>query len=405
MVFAAAVGVTLLWWAVLPSELRGNDSSDYRDFYAPVAQRWLNGQGWTQPDGTLALRYPPGYPLLLAGVYTIAQGLHLSEAYGLAAVTLMGMGLTAGLIFALARSFWPLWPAAAVAGVWMTYPCVLWLTKQPNSEIPFCVFFYAGLAGLLPALLNRRGSWKSYGAAGFCFGLAMLLRPIALGFSLTAGLMVLLTYRGPGHGRRYGLMALVLLGSWVAVLPWEGWVYGRTGRVIPLSDNGPASIFDGLAFTASEVAVRSGAIPLDVQRLAQDLHGYEMDAAPLSKVGRHLQRAFAEQPWTVVKLVGLKLARSWYGTDSTRYEWPILALQLLYLTVVLWSGWCAWRRGGVTRRLVVCVGLGVLYFWGMTTMVLSIVRYMTPVMGLCFLLLPAAWLGGARGDVRERAAA
>ena len=29
-----------------------------------------------------------------------------------------------------------------------------------------------------------------------------------------------------------------------------------------------------------------------------------------------------------------------------------------------------------------------LYFWGMTTLVLSIVRYMFPVMGLLFILMP-----------------
>ncbi len=405
LVFAAAVGVTLLWWSLLPADFRGNESSDYREFYAPVAQRWLNGQGWTEPNGATALRYLPGYPLVLAGVFALSQALQVPETYGLAAVTLIGMGLTAVFILALGRSFWPLWPAMGVVGVWLTYPCVLWLTKQPNSEIPFCVFFYGGLTCLLPALLHGRGTWKHYGLAGFCFGLAMLLRPIALGFSLVAGLMVLVAYRGQTHWRRYGLMALVIAGSWIAVLPWESWVYWHTGQVIPLSDNGPASIFDGLVFTASDVVVRPGAMPPDVQRLTQSLHRFETHETPLRGVGRSLQQALVTQPWTVVKLVGLKLGRSWYATDSTRYELPILYLQLFYLIAVLWGGWCAWRRGGVMRRLVACVGFAVLYFWGMTTLVLSIVRYMTPVMGLCFLLLPAAWpaWSGAASEDCEKA--
>lgn len=154
LVFAVSIGVTLLLWAMLPADVRGNESSDYREFYAPVAERWLNGQGWTEPNGAVALRYPPGYPLLLAGVFTVTRGLQVSDAAGLAAVTLIGMGLTTALLFALARHFWPLWPSLAVAAVWTTYPCLLWLTKQPNTEIPFCVFFYAGFAGLLPALLS-----------------------------------------------------------------------------------------------------------------------------------------------------------------------------------------------------------------------------------------------------------
>lgn len=158
-------------------------------------------------------------------------------------------------------------------------------------------------------------------------------------------------------------------------------------------------MFDGFAFTASPVDVRPGAIPPDVRELAQALRRHEAGTAPLREVGRSLQEAVGTQPWTVAKLVGIKMARSWYGTDSTRFERPTLALQLVYLAAVLWSAWCAWRQGGAARRLVVCVGLVVLYFWGMTTMVLSIVRYMTPVMGLCFLLLPAALPHGARGRV------
>jgi hypothetical protein len=56
---------------------------------------------------------------------------------------------------------------------------------------------------------------------------------------------------------------------------------------------------------------------------------------------------------------------------------------------MLWQG----AAGG--RRWLVVSGMLVLYYWGMTVLVLSIVRYMLPAVGLLFLwqavALERAW--------------
>ncbi|ETW93438.1 MAG: hypothetical protein ETSY1_39235 [Candidatus Entotheonella factor] len=108
-------GVTLLFWALLPSQYQHNESTDYAHFYEPVARRLLQGEGLTEANGAPAIRYPPGYPILLAGVFGISQGFNLPEATALSTMTLLCVGLSAVFVFFVARSVWPPWSALCVA--------------------------------------------------------------------------------------------------------------------------------------------------------------------------------------------------------------------------------------------------------------------------------------------------
>ncbi len=393
LVFAASVAVTLLFWSVLPSHHRQNESTDYAHFYEPVARRLLSGEGMTEANGALALRYPPGYPMLLAGVFGVAQGLRLPESMVLAAMTTICTGLASVSVFYMARSVWQPGAALGVALVWTTYPCLLWLTKQPNSELPFCLSFYGGMALLMHALwTGPRARNYCYVLAGVCLGLGMLIRPIAIGFGAVACAMVWVVHRGAKPWQLLGWMLLLWLGITITVLPWEGWVYMQTGRWILLSDNGPASILDGFVFTGiGQAPLRAGVIPPDVERLGQALLNETAAMTSLRDIGQQVLQTWQAEPWTMSKLIGLKLLRSWYGTDSMRYEGLILTMQLIYVAMMAWSGWQAWRRGGKSWQLSLCVGVSILYFWGMTALVVPLVRYMTPVMGLGFMLLPMAW--------------
>ena len=82
-------------------------------------------------------------------------------------------------------------------------------------------------------------------------------------------------------------------------------------------------------------------------------------------------------------------ARSWYGTDSGRMEGIILTVQLLYSIPVLLATWALWRGPDPQRNSLLLLVWGpVFYFWIMTILVLSILRYMTPTAGLLALLIP-----------------
>src|SRR5690606_9302615 len=120
-------------------------------------------------------------------------------------------------------------------------------------------------------------------------------------------------------------------------------------------------------------------VPQDVAGLQDDIAQVAPQLSTLGDVVRLMRGYFFEKPGSVIELYLIKAARSWYATDSGRFEGFILVIQVFYLSVVILSLLLAWRHFHEVRTLLLLVGWIVLYFWGMTVFVLSIVRYMTPV--------------------------
>jgi hypothetical protein len=90
------------------------------------------------------------------------------------------------------------------------------------------------------------------------------------------------------------------------------------------------------------------------------------------------------RPVALVKLFAIKVGRSWYGTDSQHFEGAIQAIQVLYLSLIVWSSILAWNQGGLPRQLLTTVWLIALYFWGMNVISTTLLRYQVPVIGLLF---------------------
>jgi hypothetical protein len=109
-----------------------------------------------------------------------------------------------------------------------------------------------------------------------------------------------------------------------------------------------------------------------------------------------LGRTARNRPLQLMQLIWWKAKRAWYGTDSQGEEetWVAWAHGAYLLCMaggmaLLWSG----PEGG--RRWLVVSGLLVLNYWAMIVVVLSITRYMMPMMGLMFVwqaaLLERGW--------------
>ena len=386
-IFAASMIVTVGFWKVLPSSFRLNEGSDYLNGYEPIARNVIAGHGFTLEPGTPETGYSPGYPLILAGIFNASRWLGVSEDVSLSVFAVICMALVSMFVFLLSRMLWGVLPALVSAAIWMTYPFALWLTKQPNSELPFMVVLYGGLC-LFWYALSRRLPAPVYFLCGLVFGLAMLIRPIAIGIGLVLAAIVWLTRRELGRRVRLLMIVMLLLGNVLAVAPWETWVYAKTGNVILLSTNGVSSIYDGLMFGVETKGYRQEiSVSSDVVQVMNDIRVHEHETSTVGNIPPIVFREFQSHPTAVTKLLLLKLARSWYGTDSQRWEGPILFIQLIYLALVAWGGWSAWKRGGLQRKFVIGALLLTLYFWGMTFMVLSILRYMVPVVGLLFVLI------------------
>lgn len=391
LVFIASSLTTLIFWKVLPGRFRIIEQSDYFAAYEPVARSILAGRGFARGEENPSTAYPPGYPLILAGIFGVSRWLGVSEVVTLSAFAVICMALVSMFVFLLTRMLWGTLPALITSLVWMTYPFALWLTKQPNSELPFMVVLYGGLC-LFWYALSRRLPARFYFLCGLVFGVAMLIRPIAIGIGLVLAAIIWFTRRDLGRRVRLLMIVMLLLGNVLAVAPWETWVYTRTGSVILLSTNGVSSMYDGLMFGVDTKGYRQEiSLSSDVVQVMNDIRVHENEISTVSNIPPIVFREFRSHPIALIKLLLLKAARSWYGTDSQRLEGPILLIQLIYLALVAWGAWSAWKRGGLQRKFVIGVLLLTVYFWGMTFMVLSILRYMVPVVGLLFVLIGACY--------------
>jgi 4-amino-4-deoxy-L-arabinose transferase-like glycosyltransferase len=382
-VFLASVVVIVVFWSALPPGFQQNESADYVRNYEPVARRILNGEGITKPDGSPATRYPPGFPVLLAGIFAAAEFFHVREETVISLFNLACMGGASVILFMLARRFWGTIPAIFASCLWITYPLALWFTKQPSSSVPFLIFLYGGLYLFIKASTESEKSMKLCFLAGALLGIAMLIRPIAIGavFALAAALYV--TRKEMTRVLRLSLIASMLVGTLAAIAPWEAWLYSKTGKVILLSSGAGTGMLDGLTERHSTDAE-------DVRKLMDDIREVRADTrnaftATVAIVVEKLRK----EPTVVMKLYAIKAARAWYGTDSGRFETHLMLVQLPYLLLIASGTVIAWKRSDAAKTLAMTVWLLTLYFWAMTTAALSIVRYMIPAIGLLFLLTPA----------------
>lgn len=380
----------LVFWRIVPAEAQANENSDYQYFYEPVAQNLAAGKGLVTNDGTLALHYPPGYPLLLAATFKLAAWFSLTPATAQSGLTLLSHLLAAMFVFLLAASLWRTPTALLATLVWISYPPILWLTKQPNSEIPFMALFYGGVYTLWRGCRQQR--WQLCVLAGALCGWASLIRPIGLGAGVLLALGLLITLHQPSWRLRVGLLVALLAGNVAALLPWQTWVYAKTGRAVLLSNNLVPSIRDGLRFAVNLKRYRQAVpVPEDTRALMQRIDARYHEMTSLAQIATVIRQEAGPQPLAFAKLIGLKAVRSWYATDSGRREGLLLAVQALYLSLALWGVWRSWQYGGATRAMAVGISLTLLYFWGMTILTLSILRYLTPVIGLLFVLLPGVF--------------
>jgi 4-amino-4-deoxy-L-arabinose transferase-like glycosyltransferase len=387
-VFLLACAAVFCFRAVLPASMASNESGDYTSFYQPVARNLIEGRGFLLADGRIALRYPPGYPVILAGTFLIKNWLGFSESQAIGGLSALSVAVAALCIFGLAKRVWPGQRALVAPALVFTYPLLLWFCKQPSSELPFLALLSAAVLTFWAAFEPERRERFAF-LAGVLLGCAMLIRPIALAMGILFAVFAWKWDRGLIR-RRAWLAGLVLFGNALAILPWELWVLTETGKVIPLSSGGPATIRFGLVFFGSQKPWQDPiGVSADVAELTADIEARYGELKSLRDVVALMRREAGERPMAVAKLLGWKAIRPWYATDKRRYEHAVALLQIPYLAVLIWSARMAKRQGGrparVTALLVACCVL----FWVMAFTTVPIVRYLVPGITLLFAIVPA----------------
>jgi 4-amino-4-deoxy-L-arabinose transferase-like glycosyltransferase len=374
----------------MPASFRQVESSDYVATYRPTAMNLLNGNGYTLNSGQFVTFFPPGYSIILAAWFRLTQGI-LHESTATVILNLITGGITSVLIYYLASKVLGIVAGLIAAFFWMTYPFYLWLLGIPNTELPFLVFFLSSVACFWAAIKTPRTGYRMVWmfSAGLTQGIALLIRPILIGmWILWSSFWLVWNIKTKKNYFAKTIMELgvFIIGIMILVIPWEVTVFRQTGDIIPISTAGLVGIRDGLTFGTQLKGYRQEL------HLSPDITSFmdEINALPGEKrFPLEVMRLTSKNIGRSTKLLLLKALRSWYATDSARYETVILPIQIVYLLLILWGFIAAWKSKSTSRLYAVYIALTTLYFWLATTSALSILRYMIPAMCLLMTLIPA----------------
>ncbi|HEV8337957.1 MAG TPA: glycosyltransferase family 39 protein [Candidatus Polarisedimenticolia bacterium] len=368
----ASVIVQVAFLAMLPDAVSRNQSVDWFTHHKPVTENLLRGKGLVDNAGNLCTRYPPGYFFFLAPLFWLARRLSGEPLVLVAVANVILASATGVLLFRLGEKLFDRRVGGFACLLWTTYPLNLWLLKQPDDEVPFLFVMVLGLLVIASTLLGTGTSGFFLGGA--LLGLAALVRPAAwmLGPFLALGLLIL---KIPN---RLKAAALLTAGFFLPILPWEIVMYRSLGQILPLSSGGPPTMMDGLTFAVKprlgDAQVR---VPADLRDWMERTQAKRPELDSPGKILRYLTGEGAEAK-PLLELLFFKIVRSWYGTEMLWHETEILLVNSVYLVLALPGVFLAgrWDLARKTPRILLLTL--VVYFWGMTTMVFSLARYMVP---------------------------
>lgn len=368
--------------------------SDYYNHYEPIANSLLAGRG-TFVNGKINTWVPPGYPIMLAIIFSFSD---LIGTNRLDLVILFNTIITAGaavFLFLGVQSIFNKKIALISSLLWMSYPFNLWFAKGPHTEVPFFLLLF--LAIWLYILALKKEHFGIIFLSGITLGLAVLIRPIGIFIPLLLFLFVFpapfggaLKRCGINYRKKQILLAVALLfGSLLTVLPWESYVWSNTGNIILLSTTGPGAIATGLTYALQTGAGRDNiAVPRDVLKLMERAKTENLSTLP--KIILFSFEELMNHPISFLKLVGLKIIRSWYATSQMWWEGRILAVQTLYLLPSLLGLIYAIKIYKNKLKEIVFLLSIIFYFLGMTVLGVSILRYMVPAMAIMLIFAAIA---------------
>jgi len=436
---AARLGASLYWQARLDRQharFEFGDSESYWTLARAIAECGPYRYGSEEAQ----IFRTPGYPLLLAPLFRIAQGdppVFWARVEGAVFGT-----LAVGGVWWLARELFDARAGLIAGAVAAFYPGAVAISVLVLSEVPFCPLMLLQLAlwtvawkadpprrAAVPALL-----------AGVVAGAATLVRPSWLlftPFAVAVGLVVrgrehpadsrmgaarhsafsiqhsaFSTQPSPrpspqGRGRHAWIGLAMLAGLILTMIPWWTRNARVCGRFVPTTLQVGASLYDGLNPQATG-ASNMDPVPECVEELRQRAASGEVprDAALEVELDRRFRAAawaFArENPASVARLAAVKLLRMWnvWPNEPSFAAWPIrLAVVLSYLPVLVLG---ILGAAGTIRRgwpYVLC-WLPAVYFTLLHVIFASSIRYRQPAMlGLMVLAAGAvgSWRSSARG--------
>jgi hypothetical protein len=209
--------------------------------------------GVLRPDRPTAFLVP-GYIYFMSGIFAAAG---VGNFAAVRAVQLLGVGMLSVLLgISIAKRFLSGWPLV-LAGLFMAIdPFEIYFEAIPASQALFSLAFLASIFLSLRALESLKP--LAILAAGAAWGLAFLIRPVALA---GAGVFIAcLAFSRVSIRNRAGLVLAAVVATSIILVPWTLWMKAQTGqwRISPTQGGVNLWEFNGRLFSSSLVDEQEG---------------------------------------------------------------------------------------------------------------------------------------------------
>ena len=419
MIVVITALVSLNMFVFMPDSFKDKPCGDCRGGYINPAMNLIEGKGLVDNNGFISITRPPGSPIIIAGLLYVQRWLDLSQQKVFWMFNSLMIAFSAILILMISQFIWEKQDAMWVPYVWITYPFSLWFINQPYSEVPYFVAsFFTVYMFLLSYRRNSRRYWIYGLIVGLLSAVGMMIKPVGMGVPVIVVLLVMILHRERSRQERTKFSIAVVSGVLVLVIPWFAFVYTNSGKVLFLTDSIVLrnSLINGVTFVTRGEEYREKltlhprverfmkTIELELKstedKMLQEKTVTGSQLRDQIEVGHVLDviiKVSLENPLDALYLLGTKVVRSWYGTDSHKLEDYAIGIQLVYISMISLSLIRIIKKSLVHKEILFIVLALIFYYWTMSVLFEPLVRYLIPALGLLLVLLPGLW--ASRGKI------
>ncbi len=407
MIVAIALFFRLLYsFVILPHFFAGRDLESYGG-YDRLAEQLVQGHGFTYSDGTINLQRLPLYIVFLAGHYAIFGVVRYPVLFSQA---LLG-AFSAYLVWRLGGYLMADRHAKVAALIYALYPFAIWRNANLLADVIMVPLLLMTLLSIVNIMQNKciTRPWQ-YMFIGLQCALLTYTKPIAALLPIVFFALIMVCGGGARKNRYVGGIVLVCTYA-VLLFPWVARNAVITGKFPVLSDGSGFVRYAGIAYADNFNFHEMSSRTLDAISIKQlgvlerqngwillqnpEMYSFKDDKEMSAYITRHYTVA---EPLQTVRRYFQNLGFYWFLANDHWKSWLYLLIQVPF---VLFAAASFLRRSSRKKIHQLLLGIVVLYFWCLNSLILGQVRYSDPVMPLILILAVSWWCYGA-GDSFEK---
>jgi len=379
-IFAFTALCLLVFFFAIPGDIREYINGDY----TPQVNSLFEGHWFVDVHNRLMDRHPPLTAFTFFLVTRLAAAIGLSRVYAYMVFIIVIVSVSNIMLYHITNVLGYRIISLITSILFATCPFIGILPLKLISEPMFIFFTFWALYVLMQEYTSVSKRLIQYVKIGVSLGFCMLSRPIGIEYEGFFIFFIFACFAAP-VSKKLLFSIVMVISSFVVILPWEHAMYKYNHSVRLLSSAGVYATRDGMSF--NKKAYRQHfAFPADVDSMLQRFYKNYDHYQTAHEVHLFLLDEFHRSPITVFKLYYIKAQRFWYGVESQnpRYELFNKLLISVYLALCFLGMFTAFRlKGGMPPKLFF-IGF-ILLNWFTAVMFLPLLRYLVPVIGILFI--------------------